>query len=150
GGSAAHAARTGQQVGAEVIYVASGDGTPRQFGAGSLPGLRYPWLKWFDPQRSLPLTDPAAKAVYALHELDGEALLVSCLGQADAHAEVVIEGNEARRRCTHGMPALGATFEGLARIDALSVPDAIEAGATADARVLWQPLVAHPEPQQMW
>ena len=55
GGPAAQAAMTADRVGADAIYVASIDGTPRQFGAGSLPGLRYPWFKWFDPSRSLPL-----------------------------------------------------------------------------------------------
>jgi hypothetical protein len=44
GGPAARAAATADRVGAEAIYVASIDGTPRRFGAGSLPGLRYPWF----------------------------------------------------------------------------------------------------------
>src|SRR6266571_4929927 len=54
GGPAAIAAATADRVAADAIYVASIDGTPRRFGAGNLPGLRYPWFKWFDPTRSLP------------------------------------------------------------------------------------------------
>jgi hypothetical protein len=52
GGPAAVAAATADRVAADAIYVASIDGTPRRFGAGSLTGLRYPWFKWFDPARS--------------------------------------------------------------------------------------------------
>ena len=71
GGAAAHAAATAERTGADAIYVASIDGTPRRFGAGSLPGLRYPWFKWFDPTRSLPLPSPGSSAVYILSELAG-------------------------------------------------------------------------------
>src|SRR5207302_3628423 len=91
GGPAARAAATADRVGAEAIYVASIDGTPRRFGAGSLPGLRYPWFKWFDPSRSLPLPPATNTAVYMLSELDGHTLagdLVSCLGPPDASTQV--------------------------------------------------------------
>ncbi|MBV9170424.1 MAG: hypothetical protein JOZ81_10110, partial [Chloroflexi bacterium] len=87
GGMAAHAAATADRNRTDLIYVASVDGTPRRYGAGNLPGLRYPWFKWFDPSRSLPLPAPADRAVYALGELDGHALdnlLVGCLGAPDS------------------------------------------------------------------
>jgi hypothetical protein len=44
---------------------------------------------------------------------------------------------------------LGASFDGLARIDALQVPETTAAGESLEARLVWQPLVAHPEPQQV-
>jgi hypothetical protein len=156
GGAAAHAATTAEQVGADAIYVASVDGMPRRFGAGSLPGLRYPWLKWFDPARSLPLPVAGTRAVYALSELSsGPAAgdLVACLGPPDASAERVVDTDQARQLCVatlHDASSIDATFEGLARVDRLAVPGSAEAGAAAETRLLWQPLVRHPEPQQVW
>jgi len=154
GGPAAHAAATADRLGAEAIYVASIDGTPRRFGAGSLPGLRYPWFKWFDPSRSVPLASVSSTAVYMLSELGGQTLqgeLVTCLGAPDASAEVVVGGAEARQQCVGDWPpgiSLGALFEGVARIDAVRIPDSVEAGQALETRLLWQPVVAHPESQQ--
>jgi PA14 domain len=156
GGAAAHAATTAEQVGADAIYVASVDGTPRRFGAGSLPGLRYPWLKWFDPARSLPLPAPGTRAVYALSELSsGPAAgdLVACLGPPDTSAERVVDADQARQQCVatlQDVSSIGATFEGLGRVDSLAVPASVEAGSAAETRLVWQPLVRHPEPQQIW
>jgi hypothetical protein len=155
GGPAALAAHTADQVGADAIYVASIDGTPRHFGAGSLPGLRYPWFKWFDPSRSVPLPKPASIAVYVLSELTGRTVagdLVACLGPADANAQQVLKGDRARQQCADALlanAAVGVSFDGVARIDALRAPDAVEAGQALDARLVWQPLVAHPDAQQV-
>ncbi len=153
GGPAAHAAATADQTGADVVYVASVDGTPRRFGAGSLPGLRYPWLKWFDPARSVPLPADGTRAVYVLSELAGAAIpgeLVECLGAPDASGERVLEAEQARKQCVTAGTAVAATFEGLARVDAVQAPDAAEAGEPVETRLVWQPLVRHPEPQQIW
>jgi len=153
GGPAAHAAATADRVGASAIYVASVDGTPRHFGAGSLPGLRYPWFKWFDPARSVPLPASGSTAVYALSELANTTIpgdLVTCLGAADSSAERVITGAEARAQCTASLPRLQANFEGVARVDALQVPTTIDAGDTAEARLVWEPLQPHPEPHLVW
>jgi hypothetical protein len=148
GGAAAHAALTSDRVGASVIYVASVDGTPRRFGAGSLPGLRYPWFKWFDPSRSLPLPPVSSTAVYMLSELKGQSTpgdLTRCLGAADGAGEVVADGARARDGCA-GMllsaDTLGATFDGVARIDAVQTPPASAAGDTLETRLVWQPLTA--------
>jgi hypothetical protein len=155
GGAAAHAALTADRIGAGAIYVASVDGTPRHFGAGTLPGLRYPWFKWFDPQRSLPLPDGESPTVYVLSELRGqtrEGDLTACLGPPDASGEVVVQADQARQSCLAGVLAdapLGVTFDGLARIDALSAPASAAAGDTVDTRLAWRPLVAHPAPQQV-
>ena len=155
GGPAARAAAAADRVGAAAIYVASIDGTPRRFGAGSLPGLRYPWFKWFDPSRSVPLPAPPSTAVYMLSELVGHTApgdLVACLGAPDAGSELVISGAQARQQCVGDWPAstsLGATFDGVARIDAVRVPDAVAAGEPLETRLVWQPLAAHPEPQQV-
>jgi hypothetical protein len=138
-------------VAASAIYVASVDGTPRRFGAGNLPGLRYPWLKWFDPARSLPLPEPSETAVYVLSELNGHSPpgdLVACLGEPDAAGEIVIGGADARRQCVGGMAEDPVTFNGLARVDAVQAPDSAAAGESIEARLSWQPLVAHPEAQQ--
>jgi hypothetical protein len=156
GGTAAHAVETADRVGAQAIYVASIDGTPRRFGAGSLPGLRYPWIKWFDPLRSLPLAPAGTTAVYMLAELRGQATgtadLSACLGAPDAASEVVISAESEKTACASDVLArapLGATFDGLARIDALSAPPTSAAGAPLETRLVWQPLVAHPEPRQI-
>ena len=155
GGAAAHAATTADRVGAGAIYVASIDGTPRRFGAGSMPGLRYPWLKWFDPTRSLPLPAESNTAVYMLSELQGHELqgdLTTCLGRPNADGEVVADGNAAGARCSSDVlntSRVDVTFDGLARIDALQVPDAAVAGGVLEARLVWQPLVPHPEPHQV-
>jgi Dolichyl-phosphate-mannose-protein mannosyltransferase len=155
GGPAARAAATADGVGAEAIYVASIDGTPRRFGAGALPGLRYPWFKWFDPSRSVPLPSASSTAVYMLSELSGQTApgeLVACLGAPDPSSELVISGAQARQQCVGDWPpstSLGAVFEGVARIDAVHAPEAVEAGDALETRLLWQPLTAHPEPQQV-
>jgi hypothetical protein len=156
GGAAAHAVQTADRVGAQSIYVASIDGTPRRFGAGNLPGLRYPWIKWFDPMRSLPLTPGGTTAVYMLSELRGQSLgagnLTACLGAADAAGEVVISAEAEKTACAAPLltaAPLGATFDGLARIDALSGPPTSTAGEPLETRLVWQPLVAHPEPRQV-
>ena len=154
GGAAAHAAAMADLVNASTIYVASVDGTPRRFGAGSLPGLRYPWFKWFDPARSLPLPAASSTAVYQLAELRGQSVpgdLVTCLGPPDPDGTLAITADEARQRCAASLldqSRIGATFDGVARIDALQVAQATAAGDSLDARLVWQPLVAHPEPQQ--
>ncbi|MBV9894213.1 MAG: hypothetical protein JO020_08585 [Chloroflexi bacterium] len=156
GGAAAHAVETADRVSAESIYVASVDGTPRHFGAGNLPGLRYPWIKWFDPLRSLPLPPASTTAVYVLSELRGvpdrTGNLTDCLGPPDAFAEIVAGADQVRAACTASLiqaSSLGATFDGLARIDALSAPASAAAGEPLETRLVWQPLVAHPEPRQV-
>jgi hypothetical protein len=153
GGAAAHAAATAERVGADVIYVASVDGTPRRYGAGALPGLRYPWFKWFDPTRSLPLPANGATAVYALGEISDKQVagdLVACLGAADASGERALNGEQARGRCTAQLPPLQATFEGLAKVQALEVPTTAQAGDIVETRLLWEPLNSHPQPHVVW
>jgi hypothetical protein len=155
GGPAAVAARTADQVGADAIYVASIDGTPRRFGSGSLPGLRYPWFKWFDPSRSVPLPRPSTTAVYLLSELTGQTVagdLVGCLGAPAVSGVQVMAGDNARQQCTDGLltdSAFAVTFDGLARVQALRTPEAVEAGQTIDALLVWQPLATHPDAQQV-
>jgi Dolichyl-phosphate-mannose-protein mannosyltransferase/PA14 domain len=156
GGAAAHAASTSDRVGADAIYVVSVDGTPRRFGAGNLPGLRYPWIKWFDPLRSLPLPPPGKTAVYMLSELRSQPSrpgdLTACLGTPDASAEVVIDADHVRQACAADVLAeapLGATFDGVARIDAVLAPATAAAGESLDTRLVWQPLVPHPEAEQV-
>ena len=41
------------------------------------------------------------------------------------------------------------SFDGVARVDALRVPDTVGAGETIESRLVWQPLVSHPEPYQV-
>jgi 4-amino-4-deoxy-L-arabinose transferase-like glycosyltransferase len=152
GGAAAHAAMTSDAVGASTIYVASVDGTPRRFGAGTLPGLRYPWFKWFDPVRSLPLPPAGTAAVYMLSELNGASLagdLTACLGSADSSSEVVINADRARQQCAPPSSVTAVTFDGLARVAAVQVPPTAAAGDVLETRLLWTPLVAHPEAQQV-
>lgn len=155
GGAAAHAAQTADRAGAGAIYVASVDGTPRRFGAGSLPGLRYPWFKWFDPQRSLPLPPANATAVYMLSELAGTNTtggLTTCLGAPDASGEIAIASESARQKCAESLltgAPLDATFERLARVEALQVPTQVAAGEAFDAQLVWQPIVAHPDAHQV-
>ncbi len=155
GGAAAHAALTADRVGASAIYVASVDGTPRRFGAGTLPGLRYPWFKWFDPARSLPLPSASATAVYMLSELQGQPAageLTACLGTPDAAGEVVLDGSQVRGACAASLLSvnpLGVSFDGVARIDAVRAPQTAAAGDTLETWLVWQPLAAHPTPHQM-
>ena len=155
GGAAARAALLADRVGASAIYVASIDGTPRRFGSGTLPGLRYAWFKWFDPARSLPLPPPASTAVYQLSELRGQSVpgdLVACLGPPDSDGTLAISAEDARQRCVASIleaARVGASFDGVARIDALEVAEAAAAGDSVEARLVWQPLVAHPEPEQI-
>jgi hypothetical protein len=118
-----------------------------------LPGLRYPWLKWFDPARSLPLPPDGTRAVYVLAELAGASVpgeLVGCLGTPDASAELVLDAQVVRGKCLTAATPVGATFDGLARMEAIDVPGSVEAGEPAETRLVWQPLVRHPEPQQVW
>jgi hypothetical protein len=156
GGAAAHAAATAERADADVIYVASIDGTPRRYGAGSLPGLRYPWFKWFDPTRSLPLPPIGRSAVYALAELNGADVaggLVGCLGPPDASAERTLDGAQARALCVAslgGSAPIAATFDGLARVDTIVVPERVEAGEAAETRLVWQPLARPGDAQQVW
>jgi hypothetical protein len=153
GGPAAHAAATADRVAADVIYVASIDGTPRRYGAGMLPGLRYPWFKWFDPSRSLPLSAAGETAVYMESELRDQRVpgdLVACLGAPDAAAERIIGGAEARQLCLAELPKqTPVTLDGVARVDAVGTPDSVAAGDELETRLVWEPLVARPEPQQM-
>ncbi len=155
GGVAAHAALTSDRVGADAIYVASVDGTPRRFGAGTLPGLRYPWFKWFDPARSVPLPPASSTAVYLLSELQGQppvGNLTACLGVPDDSGEIVMDGGQVRAACAAeplSSHALGVTFDGLARIDAVQAPPTAAAGDTLETRLVWQPLAAHPTPEQV-
>ncbi|MCA1648416.1 MAG: hypothetical protein LC797_24140 [Chloroflexi bacterium] len=94
-------------------------------------------------------------AVYMLSELDGQSVagdLVTCLGPPDGDFEQVISGDRAQQQCVGGLLAsetLGVRFDGLASIDALHTPASVEAGHALETRVLWQPLVAHPDPQQV-
>jgi hypothetical protein len=149
GGAAARAARTAEASGAGVIYVASSDGSPRSFGAGSLPGLRFPWFKWFDPAKSLPIPADSTTAVYVLNELPAARGLTDCLGQAD---EVVLTGRQVRDQCLarQAIHEVGATFDGLARVDGVYIADTLEAGETAEARLVWQPLTRPTTSQQAW
>jgi hypothetical protein len=155
GGPAAVAAHAADQTGAEMIYVASIDGTPRRFGSGSLPGLRYPWFKWFDPSRSVPLPNASSTAVYLLSELNGQSVagdLVACLGPPSTSGVIAVAGERARGQCVEALTTngtVGVTFDGLARIDALRAPETAEAGQPLDTRLVWQPLVAHPDAQQV-
>ena len=155
GGAAAHAALLADRLNASAIYVASVDGTPRRFGSGTLPGLRYAWFKWFDPARSVPLPPPSSTAVYQLAELRGQSVpgdLVACLGPPDGDGNLAISAGDARQRCAASIleaARVGARFDGVARIDALQVAGAAAAGDSVEARLVWQPLVAHPEPQQI-
>ena len=147
GGAAANAALTSDAVNAATIYVASVDGTPRRFGAGNLPGLRYPWFKWFDPTRTLPLPSDGSTAVYMLSELvehQPGSDLTPCLGAPDAAGEVVLNATQARAQCGVGKTASAVSFEGVARFDGVQVPAEGTAGDPLDARLVWQPLVAHP------
>ena len=143
------------KLGADTIYVASIDGTPRRFGSGSLPGLRYPWFKWFDPSRSVPLPRPSSTAIYLLSELAGQSVagdLVACLGPPSTSGVLALAADEARRRCADPLlasAAIDVTFDGLARIDALRAPQTVEAGQALDASLVWQPLVTHPEAHQV-
>ncbi|HEY2593859.1 MAG TPA: hypothetical protein VGK33_08155, partial [Chloroflexota bacterium] len=155
GGAAAHAALTSDRVGASAIYVASADGTPRRFGAGTLTGLRYPWFKWFDPARTVPLPPASATAVYMLSELGGQPPagdLTACLGPPDSAGEVVVDGGQARQACAAPLlsaNALGVSFDGVARIDAVQAPPSAAAGGPLETRLVWQPLAAHPTPHQV-
>ena len=155
GGAAAHAALTSDGVGAGAIYVASVDGTPRRFGAGSLPGLRYPWLKWFDPVRSVPMPAPSTTAVYVLSEVVGHAptgAMTDCLGPPDASGEVVLDGARARQQCAGSLASgtpLGLTFDGVARVDGVGAPQTAAAGEPVETRLVWEPVVAHPDPFQV-
>ncbi|MBV9595601.1 MAG: glycosyltransferase family 39 protein [Chloroflexi bacterium] len=155
GGAAAHAALTSDRVAASAIYVASVDGTPRRFGAGSLPGLRFPWFKWFDPARSVPLPPASSTAVYVLSELNGQPPagdLTACLGPPDAAGEVVMSGETVRDACARTLlsaSALGASFDGVARIDAVQTPPSAAAGDTLETRLVWSPLAAHPPGYQL-
>jgi hypothetical protein len=90
-----------------------------------------------------------------LSELDGHSPagnLVGCLGPPDASAQVVGYATDVRQQCVGDWPpsaAVGVSFDGVAHIEALLVPTAAEAGQPLEARLLWRPLVAHPEPHQM-
>lgn len=155
GGSIGHAVVTAERADANVVYVASGDGSPRHFGAGNLPGLRFPSLKWFDPTRSLPIPPEPLRAVYQLGELAGQppaaSELVSCLGTADASAETVLSAGVAAERCLGDLgrgPEL-ARFGSLAQMDAVVAPPTAEAGAQVDTLVVWRPLRRHPHPVEM-
>jgi Dolichyl-phosphate-mannose-protein mannosyltransferase len=149
GGAAAHAALASDATGANAIYIASVDGTPRRFGAGSLPGLRYPWFKWFDPTRSVPLPPVGDTAVYMLSELVGHSPagdLTSCLGTPDANAEVVVDAARAQTECgltTSGSAAV-AVFDGVAQINAVQARPSTRAGDPLQTELEWQPLVSHP------
>ena len=154
GGAAAHAAMTSDATGADAIYVASVDGTPRRFGAGNLPGLRYPWFKWFDPVRSLPLARDGTTAVYMLSELTGGHAppgdLTPCLGRPDGSGEVVADSGHVRAECGLAPGGATVTFDGVAEFDGLQVPNSGAAGDRLDAHLLWKPLVSHPgDPYQV-
>jgi hypothetical protein len=154
-GTAAHAAVVADRLNASAIYVASIDGTPRRFGSGSLPGLRYPWFKWFDPARSLPLAPPSTMAVYQLSELSGQHVpgdMAACLGAVDLYGTLAMTAEDARERCAAEVVArspVGVSFDGVARIDALQLADSAAAGEPLETRLVWQPLIAHPQPQQI-
>ena len=151
GGAAFNAARVADDTSASSIYLASIDGTPRRVGAGTLLGLRYPWFKWFDPVRSLPLPRDGETAVYALNELGGHEVagdLTRCLPAADANGIVAVSAGDAAERCARGASASEITFDGLARVTAIDIPAQGVAGTPLDARLIWQPLVRHPDPQQ--
>ncbi|HET6316095.1 MAG TPA: glycosyltransferase family 39 protein, partial [Chloroflexota bacterium] len=152
GGVAVLAVGAADRASAEAIYVASIDGTPRRFGAGTLTGLRWPWIKWFDPARSLPVPGTSGTAVYVLNELTGHDLqgdLTRCLGVADANGILSATDRQVTQQCANAGAPLDVTFDGTARIRQISVPTTAQAGDGLEARVLWQPLVAHPEPQQI-
>jgi hypothetical protein len=84
------------------------------------------------------------------HEINGD--LTRCLGVPDAYGEIVVDGGHARQQCAAsilaGSPG-GATFGGLARVDAVQLQQTAVAGDALEARLIWQPLVAHPEPYQL-
>src|SRR5262249_58339919 len=78
--------------------------------------------------------------------------LTACLGTPDTSAEVVVDADQARQSCAAGVLAdspLGATFDGVARIEAVRAPNTAAAGATLDTWLVRQPPVAHPQPRQL-
>src|SRR5262249_7305977 len=100
--------------------------------------------------RSLPLPAPGSSAVYMLSELGAQPLpgdLIGCLGPPDASFERTIDSSQARQQCG-ATTGLGLVFDNTVRIDGLRVPETAEAGQSVEARLVWQPLIAHPEPQQ--
>jgi hypothetical protein len=84
------------------------------------------------------------------HDISGD--LTTCLGQADASGEIVLDGGRARQQCTAAVltDSSGAvTFDRVARVDAVRVTQAALAGDALETLLVWQPLVAHPEPHQI-
>jgi hypothetical protein len=154
-GAAGHAALTAERVRADVIYFAARDGTPRTFGTGHLPGLRYPRFKWFDPATSLPMPASEARAVYTLAEIADEVSadpLVGCLGAVGQDGERVLTGREVRQRCLASWPALttlDARFGDIVNVEAVSIPPAAQAGDRLTGWLIWHPLVAHAAAQQV-
>jgi hypothetical protein len=63
-----------------------------------------------------------------------------------------MQGDQVRAACASSLTsadALGASFDGLARIDAVETPRSAAAGDTLEARLVWEPLVPHPAPHQV-
>ncbi len=155
-GPVADAATAADRGGADLVYVASIDGTPRRYGAGNLPGLRYPPFKWFDPSRSVPLAPTGARAAYLLAEIAGPrwpaaAGVASCLGDPGPGAVDVLSADEASRRCVvsaAGWQPVDAQFDALAKVDAVAVTSHAEVGEPVDALLLWRPLQRPREPEQ--
>lgn len=155
GGAIGHATLVADREGAALVYVASVDGSPRHFGSGNLPGLRYPSLKWFDPARSVPIPPEPLRAVYDLAELTEQPPsawdLVSCLGTVAGADETTVSASAAADRCLSQLPGgqAVAQFGSLAQVDAVVVPPSASAGEQVDALLVWRPLRRHPEPLQM-
>lgn len=145
GGAAALGVSTADREGADRVYVASGDGSPRRFGAGNLPGLRYASLKWFDPARSVPLPPDGTRAVYLLAEAYGSAnpaaqQLVSCLGLPGPGGVKVITGEEAARFCltpARSWQPMGARFADVAEVETATLSPTANAGGNVDASLFW-------------
>ncbi len=103
----------------------------------------------------MPLPNASTTAVYLLSELNGQTVagdLVGCLGPPSASGAMAVAGDRARAHCVDALTTngtVGVTFDGLARIDALRAPETAEAGQPLDTRLVWQPLVAHPDAQQV-
>ena len=151
GGAAAHAATTAEQANADVIYVASIDGTPRRFGSGNLPGLQYPRFKWFDPRRSVPVPSSGVTAVYGLSELVGQPPsawgVATCLGAPDSQGALTLNADDAARRClpeAGQQRSVGARFGGVAQVDSVVLPPSANAGQQVPATLVWEALAAHP------
>jgi hypothetical protein len=144
-GQAASAVKTADRETAAVVYLATGNGQPRQFGAGNLPGLQFASIKWFDPAQAVPIPPAGAKAVYALSELNqrGEAAqrLGSCLGLPDGSGQLVLFGEQATVLClgsTAGWRLIETPLAAAVVIERALLPAALPRSGEADLLLSWR------------